>query len=132
MRTSFKMLVGLAAVGVVATASSAFTATGLTATGTAAADQFVGGTIEQAVTGATINSIVYGYADAPANTLVDEITLTFLLTEDARPVTVAASGGSGGTFDCEDTLANSSVCTFIPAVAETGYVGLSSLAVTVS
>lgn len=132
MRMSLKIVSGLVAAGVVATASSAFTATGLTATGTANAAQFVGGTVSQAVTGATIDSIVYSYANATTKTHVNSIALGFATTADGRTVGAVPTGGSGGTFTCTAVSSNASTCTFVPTTAEVGYVGLTSLAVTVS
>jgi hypothetical protein len=70
MRSSFKIAVALAAVGLAAADGSAFTATGLATTGQASAAQFIGGTISQAVTGATLDSVTYGYADAATKTAV--------------------------------------------------------------
>ena len=112
-------------------AGGAFTGTGLETTGQAAAPQFVGGTISQVVTGAVLNNVLYGFTDI-TNTHVNLITLTFGgETVDGLHVAVALSGGTGGTFTCEDigaTTTKVAVCT--PDAAP--YLDLHSLAVTVS
>ncbi|MET4622831.1 spermidine/putrescine-binding protein [Arthrobacter sp. 2762] len=132
MRKSAKIITALSVAGLAVAAGSAFTGTGVAATGQASAAQFVGGTVSQSVSGATLTEIAYSFADAGANTRVNSIALTFSTTADGRAVAVTPTGGSGGTFDCTDVLSNASTCTFIPTDAETGYTGLSSLAVTVS
>jgi len=113
---------------------SAFTGTGVSTSGTAASAQFVGGTVSQAVTGATLTAISYGYTDT-TDTKVSTTTLTFATTADGHAVTVAPSGGGSGvgTFTCGSTLSNASSCTYTPgADTFTGYTGLNGLAVTVA
>lgn len=130
MRKSAKILTALSVAGLAVAAGSAFTGTGVT--NNAGAAQFVGGTVTQSVTGATLTNITYSYADAGVNTLANSIALTFSETADGRVVSVAPSGGSGGTFTCTAVSSNASTCTFVPATTETGYTNLGSLAVTVS
>ncbi|MDT7550389.1 MAG: hypothetical protein QOE84_2783 [Actinomycetota bacterium] len=130
MNTKHKLFGALAVAGVIAASGSAFTGTGLG--NTAPATQFVGGTVSQTVTGATLAGIAYSFADAPANTLVNSIALTFTTTADGRTVAVAPAGGTGGTFTCTAVSSNASTCTFAAADTETGYLGLTGLAVTVS
>ncbi|WP_234754152.1 hypothetical protein [Arthrobacter ramosus] len=130
MRKSAKILTALSVAGLAVAAGSAFTGTGVT--NAAGETQFVGGTVSQSVTGATLTNIAYSYADAGPNTLVNSIALTFSGTADGRVVSVAPSGGSGGTFTCTAVSSNASTCTFVPATTETGYTNLGSLAVTVS
>lgn len=132
MRKSAKIFTALSVAGLAVAAGSAFTGTGVATAGQAAADQFVGGTVSQSVSGATLTNVGYSFADADHNTLVNSIALTFSGTADGRVVSVAPSGGSGGTFTCTDVVSNGSTCTFHPATTETGYVNLGSLAVTVS
>ncbi|MGO4247928.1 hypothetical protein AB4Y87_12005 [Paenarthrobacter sp. RAF54_2] len=132
MRKSAKIITALSVAGLAVAAGSAFTGTGVTKTGQASADQFVGGTVSQTVSGATLTTIAYGFDDADANTRVNSITLTFAGTVNGRAVAATPSGGSGGTFTCSATASNASSCTFVPADTETGYTGLTSLAVTVS
>jgi hypothetical protein len=133
MRKSFKIVGGLAIAGLTGAAGSAFTATGLTTTGTAASDQFIGGTISQAVTGATLDSIVYDYVDAATKTAVKKITLTFTTAADGVTVAAVATGGNNGTFSCSDIATLVSTCTYVVgADTEVGSTGITSLSVTVS
>ncbi len=131
-------IIAAAAIAVLAAAGgTAFTATGVATSGNAAAAQFVGGTVSQAVTGATLSDIAYTYADT-TNKDVDGITLTF--ADDlslGKAVTASPAGGAGGTFACEAvTAAKTSACTFVPtsteAPFELGYTGLTSMAINVA
>ena len=129
MRTRNRIVTALAAVGVVAAAGSAFTATGVTTTGNAASPQFVGGTVSQAVTGATLNDIVYSFEDT-TNTAVDGATLTFTdALADGRAVTAVANDGlaSEADFACSAVSGTTSTCTLSPALA-----GLVSITITVA
>lgn len=130
MRKSARILTALSVAGLAVAAGSAFTGTGVT--NDAGATQFVGGTVSQSVTGATLTNVAYSFADSGAKTLVNSIALTFSGTADGRVVSVAPSGGSGGTFTCTAVSSNASTCIFVPATTETGYTNLGSLAVTVS
>ncbi|MDI3193752.1 hypothetical protein QK290_04190 [Pseudarthrobacter sp. AL07] len=140
MRKSAKIITALSVAGLAVAAGSAFTGTGVTTSGTAASAQFVGGTVSQAVSGATLTTVGYGFFDTTTKNQVNTITLTFAADAAGKAVAAAPSGGTGGTFSCGvigATTANVSDCTFVedPAttgVTETGYTGLSSLAVTVS
>lgn len=136
MRTNTTKILGAVAVaGLVAATGSAFTGTGLT--NNAGASQFVGGTVSQSVTGASLAGVVYAFSDT-TNTAVNKITLTFADGADGKAVSVAPSGGSGGTFSCPVvTTGDTSICTFVedPATTgtvEVGYTGLTSLSVTVA
>lgn len=133
MRKALIIVGGAVIAALAALGGSAFTGTGLA--DTAGSTQFVGGTVTQTVTGATLASIVYAFADAPANTEVSTISLTFTTTADGRTVTVTPSGGGGGvgTFSCTDTSSNASTCTYSAGTDTlTGYLGLASLDVTVA
>ncbi|MDQ1717533.1 MAG: hypothetical protein QOE89_1486 [Pseudonocardiales bacterium] len=133
MRMSTKFLAAVAFAGLAAAGGSAFTGSGVT--NTAGATQFVGGTVSQAVTGATLSGVTYGFADAPANTQVSTITLAFADTADGRTVAVTPSGGAAGVgaFSCVAVTSNASTCTYTVGVDTLpGYTGLNSLAVTVS
>ncbi|MCW2493940.1 MAG: hypothetical protein JWN47_3304 [Frankiales bacterium] len=134
MRKSTKFLAAVAFAGLAAAGGSAFTGSGLSTSGSAAADQFVGGTVSQAVTGATLSNVAYTYSDG-TKTAVTAITLTFVNTTDGRTVAVTPSGGSAGvgTFGCGVVASNASSCTYTAGTDTlTGYNGLNSLAVTVS
>jgi hypothetical protein len=133
MRKPLMIAAGAAVAALAALGGSAFTGTGLD--NTAPATQFVGGTVTQTVTGATLASIDYSYADAPANTEVSSISLTFTNTADGHTVAVTPSGGGAGvgTFSCTDVASNASSCTYTAGTDTlTGYKGLTSLDVTVS
>jgi hypothetical protein len=134
MRNPTKVFGAIAVAGLVAAGGSAFTGTGLATTGTAASAQFVGGTVSQAVTGATLSDIKYDYAADGTQTAVNKITLTFSSdTADLRTVTATPTGGAGGaTFGCEPigtVTTHVSVCT---PTTGTSYTGLTSLSVAVS
>jgi hypothetical protein len=123
--------------GLVAAGGAAFTDTGVT--DQAGAAQFVGGTVTQSVTGATLANIAYGFADpsgggdgVSANTEVDQVTLTF---DDANTNGLIPTLGFTAT---NDTSAGWS-CTPITAItfvsvcnpASGTIVGLTAIAVTV-
>lgn len=120
------IVAALAALG-----GSAFTGTGVD--NQAGATQFVGGTVSQTVTGATLSSIDYTFTDT-TNTAVQSIALTFANTADGRTVAVTPAGNaSGGTFTCSNVSTNASSCTYtVGTDTLTGYKGLTSLDVTVS
>jgi hypothetical protein len=119
-------LAGLAIAG-----GAAFTGAGLSTSGSAAAPQFIGGTVNQAVTGATLNSVNYTFTDA-TNTAVDQIDLTFAAGANSRTVAVTPHGAGAGDFTCSVVALNASSCTYQPAAAEAGYAALTDLDVTVS
>jgi hypothetical protein len=133
MRKTITIVAGAAVAGLAALGGTAFTGTGLG--NTAPATQFIGGTVSQTVTGATLDSIDYGFADDPAHTQVNSIQLTFANTADGRTVAVTAHGNSAGagTFGCTPVETNASTCSYTPGSdALLGYSGLTSLDVTVS
>ena len=135
MRTNNrKKLIGAVAVAsIVAAAGSAFTGTGVTST--AAASQFVGGTVSQTISGATLNDISYQFAD-PTNTTIDGVTLTFGADALGKSVAIALAGSGASTSSCvnvhgvdnEGDISGpyTSECTVTP------YTGAGSIAVTVS
>jgi hypothetical protein len=132
VRKTIMIAAGAAAAGLVALGGTAFTGTGLG--NSAPASQFIGGTVSQTVTGATLDSIDYGFADDPAHTQVNSIQLTFANTADGRTVAVTPHGNSGGgTFACSAVASNASTCSYTSG-SDTlpGYSGLTSLDVTVS
>jgi hypothetical protein len=131
MRKSTQLLAAVAVAGMAVAGSTAFTGTGLASN--AGESQFIGGTVSQSVSGATLSNVVYGFTDGSA-TAVDTIDLQFADGADTHSVTVATtSGNSGqGTFTCTAigaVTAGFSHCTYsIPA---SGFIGLDSLAITV-
>jgi hypothetical protein len=90
MRKSSRILVAATFVGLAVAGGAAFTATGLTTT--AGSTQFVGGTVTQTVTGATLNGVDYSFSDAPANTLVNSVVLTFANDALGRGASVSLNG----------------------------------------
>jgi hypothetical protein len=111
MRSTNKKLLGaLAVAGIVAASGSAFTGAGLT--NNAGSTQFVGGTVSQSVTGATLTNVAYSFTDA-TNRTADTVTLTFAADALGKQVAVALTGGAGTAFTCTNVLAISpytSVC----------------------
>jgi hypothetical protein len=106
-----QMLGGVAVAGVVAAGATAVTGSGVVWGGgaTGSDTQFVGGKVSQTVTGATISSVVYAFADDPgAKTETNLITIT-VANADGKSLTVSPSGGAGFTtadeWTCTGTLA---------------------------
>jgi hypothetical protein len=107
-----QMAGGVAVAGVVAAGATAVTGSGVVWGGgaTGSATQFVGGKVSQTVTGATVSSVVYAFADsAGAKVQTNSITIT-VANADGKSLTVSPSGGSGlgGTADewtCTGTAA---------------------------
>jgi hypothetical protein len=130
MRKSQKIMLA-AGLGIAALAGgTAFTGTGVT--DNAGATQFLGGTVSQSVTGATLSNVAYGFADAPANTEVNSITLTFGDATGGKTPTISLNNSSGTAFTCTaiDGTTFKSTCT--PSTSGTYQTGLESVAVTVS
>jgi hypothetical protein len=128
MRTSNKILAAAAFAGVVAVSSSAFTGSGVT--NNAGSTQFVGGTVSQGVTGATLSSVAYSYADS-SKTAIHSALLTFADTaSDGKSVSLVFSGGNAAAFSCTtiEATGHTSTCTAVTA-DETG---VTSAAITVS
>jgi hypothetical protein len=82
MHKSVKLITALSVAGLAVAAGSAFTGAGVTTDGQAAADQFIGGTVSQTVTGATLERIDYEFAAGGTNTAVNKVNLKF--TADAK------------------------------------------------
>jgi hypothetical protein len=118
------MIAAVSTVGAVSLAGSAFTASGVT--NNAGSTQFVGGTVSQSVTGATLSSVAYSFGDAPANTAVHSALLTFAdANTDAKTPTVAFSGGNAVAFTCTaiEATGHTSTCT-TDGADRTGVTGL--------
>jgi hypothetical protein len=129
MRRSTTLIAAVAAAGLAAIGGSAFTGTGVT--NSAGASQFIGGTVNQTVSGATLANVAYTFGDAPANTAVHSVALTFAVGAAGQTVAITISGGNAVVFNCEAvgaTTANISTC----LTAGADIVGATSLAVTVS
>ena len=130
MRKSAKIFTALSVAGLAVAAGSAFTGTGVTTSGQAASEQFVGGTVNQTVTGATLDSLVYGFTDG-TKTAVNEVTLTVADATGGKTPTLSLTGGTAATFTCTtvDGTTFVSVCTAATGTSQTGVI---SAAVTVS
>lgn len=129
MQYNRKLFGAVLAVGVLAATGSAFTATGLT--NNAGANQFVGGTISQDVTGATLSSVTYAFGDAPANTAVHSVALVFAdeITVGKTP-TVALTGGNAVAFTCDAIAVTTHLSTCTTSGADR--TGVTSIAITVA
>ena len=125
MRKSSKLLGALAVAGLVAAGGSAFTGTGLSSA--AGPTKFVGGTVSQSITGATLNSIVYTYSDV-SNTSVISFLLTFADATGAKTPTVIVTAPTAVVYTCTAIAAGTflSTCT-----AATPNAGVSNVAITV-
>ena len=69
------MIAALALAGAIGIGTNAFTASGLT--NNAGSSQFLGGSVTQDVSGASLQNVAYAFADAPGNLIISEATLTF-------------------------------------------------------
>ena len=127
MRKNHKILGTVAIAGLVAAAGSAFTGGGLT---NATKDQFVGGTVTENVSGATLTNVAYSYADNPAHTQVDSVNLTFSGPHiDGRSVSIVFNGG-GVSFTCDPIDGTTTTC--VPTVEGTSQSNVTSLDVSVA
>jgi hypothetical protein len=144
MSKMLQLIGGLAAAGVVAAGSTALTGTGLGVTGAASSAQVVGGSITQNVSGAVLSDIQYAFADSPAKTQVNAVTLTFT-AGNGRTVALSPTGGTfaGGAptadeFYCAGTISSLSITCNVAANNSNAhtvggyYTGLTSMTVTVS
>lgn len=125
-------LAAAALIGAAGSATIASTGTGVATTGTAASPQFVGGTVSQSVTGATLSDIGYSFTDA-SNTAIDQIVLTFAdANTDAKTPTIAFSASTPVDFTCTavESTGHTSTCT--PTANGTSQTGATGISVTVS
>jgi hypothetical protein len=133
MNTTKKLIGAVAVAGVLAAGGSAFTGTGVTST--APSTQFVGGTVSQAVTGATLNNVTYGFSDA-TNTAINAVTLTFAADAVGKSVAIALSGGGTSASSCVDVhgVDNGGVISgpYTSECTVTAYTGANGITVTVS
>jgi hypothetical protein len=89
-----QMAGGVVAAGVVAAGATAVTGSGMVwgGSGTGTATQFVGGTLTQSVTGASVTAVAYLHADA-AKTQTNSIAMT-ISGANTRYLTMTPSGGA--------------------------------------
>lgn len=135
MRISRRTKVAVAAaavVGAIGTAGAAFTATGLTATGSAASPQFIGGSITQAVSGATLSNVAYSFTDA-TDTAIDQVVLTFAdPNSDGMTPTIAFSAPTPVDFTCSAVESEGHTSTCTPTDDGDSQTGAAGLTVTVA
>ena len=127
MRTSAKIVTALSVTGLALAAGSAFTGTGLA--NTAGPSQFVGGTVSQSVTGATLTNLKYGFTDG-TQTAVNKVTLTFAPGAQGKHVGLVLTGGNQTGFGCTDIDVDGiSVCNAGQGLSQ-GDVGSAAVTVT--
>lgn len=110
--TRAKALVGVVALGGAAVAmGGAFTAGGISGTAHET-PAFIGGSVDQSITGATISSIVHDVDEA--NNKINSVTLTFGdATADGKvPVITFTGATENGAYTCVavDATSNQSLC----------------------
>lgn len=122
MRKSVKILTAVAVAGLAFAASAAYTGTGVT--NNAGASQFVGGSVTQTVTGATLSDLAYGFTDA-SKTAVNKVTLTFADAANGTAPTLTLAGGTQAQFTCTviDSITFKSVCDAATGTSQTGVTG---------
>jgi len=101
MKTPTKLITALALAGIAVAGGAAFTATGVINTDHNA--QFLGGAVDQHVSGAMLDSVTYGFdSDDPAHQYVQTVTVVFADNfPDAVDVSLDVAGldaGTEGTF----------------------------------
>ena len=111
INTRAKALIGAVAIGGAAIAmGGAFTAGGIT--NNASATEFVGGSVDQTIVGATLSSIVHDVDEA--NNKINSVTLTFGdATADGKvPVITFTGATENGAYTCApvDPTSNLSLC----------------------
>jgi len=123
MRTTTKVIGAVAIGAVVAASGAAFTAGGITAP----ASSFVGGSVTQTLTGATLASVVYD-TDEAANKITS-VTLTFSdESADAKTPSIAFGGAAvNGTYTCAavEAAGHTSLCSAAPTKADNNATALS-------
>jgi hypothetical protein len=129
MRTSAKVISALSVAGLAVVAGSAFTGAGLI--NDAGSTQFVGGTVNQEVSGATLDTLVYGFTDG-TKTAVNQVTLTFADATGGKTPTVTLTGGGIATFTCAAINGTTFVSVCNPTVADTTKTNVTNASVTVS
>ena len=123
MRNSTKLFGVVALGGIVAASGAAFTAGGVTAPSSA----FVGGSVNQSLTGAALTSVVYDTDEALNK--ITSVTLTFTDSAADTKVPVIAFSGAvvNGTYTCAavEAAGHTSLCSAAPTKADNNATGLS-------
>jgi hypothetical protein len=131
MQKTAKLVTALTLAGLAFAGSTAFTGAGLSSV--AGPSQFIGGTVTQTVTGATLNSLAYGFtAGDNTKTQVETVTLTFAAGSEGKAVGLTLDATGGATFTCPAIdVSNASVCVIVPA-PDTFVTNVTKATVTVS
>jgi hypothetical protein len=109
MRKSTTLMSSLAIAGLAIAGGSAFTGGGVTRT---APDAFVGGTVTQLITGATLSNIQYVYSD-PAQRSITSVELTFGGVKDGEVPSIAIAGITPGSYTCVGFVSGVSLCSAV-------------------
>jgi hypothetical protein len=116
MRKSTTLLAVIATGAAVAVSGGAFTAGGVTAPSSA----FVGGSVAQSITGATLASVVYDTDEALNK--ITSVTLTFSDgAADAKTPAISFGGAvANGTYTCAavEAAGHTSLCSAAPTKAD--------------
>jgi hypothetical protein len=117
MRKSAKIITALSVAGLAIAAGSAFTGGGLT--NAAETSKFVGGSVTQGITGATLSNVVYTFQDAPTNRVIGSAQLTFAADSVGKNVAISFTAASGAAYTCTTVAAVTfnSDCTPVGALA---------------
>ncbi|MEV6343398.1 hypothetical protein [Actinoplanes sp. NPDC051851] len=141
MRSMLQLVGGVAVAGAVAAGSTAFTASNGLTNG-AGTTQFIGGTVSQTVTGASLSAVTYAFNDA-TKTQITGVTLTFTdSAANGKAVTLTPTGTGYGSASADQfycpTVSGTSV-TCITALTSDGthaaasyYTGLTSMQIQVA
>lgn len=123
MNTRMKgIIAAVALAGAFGVARGAFTAGGVQDT---SGSGFVGGTVTQTITGATITNVAYAVS---ATNDIDTVTLTFAAGADGKAVAIDFDDALSA-YTCGNVATNSSTCTATTKIASAD---AGSLAITVS
>ena len=126
MRNSIKFLGALAVAGLVAAGGSAFTGAGLNSS--VPADQFIGGSVTQTVSGATLESTKYVLTAnnvTGINLVFDAAAVGKILVVKLNTTTYTCTLGIAPVMTEEVVTGGSAACTASPGVVNTDATSLS-------
>ncbi len=130
MRTSKKIIVGIAIAGLAAVGGAAFTGTGLDQ-GSVPTAVFVGGTVSQSLAGAALVSVTYGYVDGPDGPKTTVNLITVVMTGEPADAVVTLTPTVDGVAEAPITLSDTALQgTYLSGA--TAYTGLDSIDITVA
>jgi hypothetical protein len=110
MRKSAKIITALSVTGLAVVAGSAFTGAGLT--NNDGPTQFIGGTVNQLVTGATLESLTYGFGDDTTKTTAKSVVMTFGEDANGKSVDLVLTGSTDPVnedFVCTGVITNNTI-----------------------